>query len=167
MAAAHYHLGAFPPAELDWPQLIPLLGPASAAVARYDGTLAAIPNAAVLLSPLTTQEAVLSSRIEGTQATMGEVLEFEAGQLSWEFDEPSYVRDVGQHEMPAFLATVLARLAPLYRPRHSRTMGETTWHKELPLVLLTELHHHMMAKGGRGVTQINRHIDHPSLDNTH
>ncbi|MDD5035900.1 MAG: Fic/DOC family N-terminal domain-containing protein [Methylococcaceae bacterium] len=76
--AVHYHLGHFPPAELDWPQLIPLLGPASAAVARYDGTLAAIPNAAVLLSPLTTQEAVLSSRIEGTQATMGEVLEFEA-----------------------------------------------------------------------------------------
>jgi hypothetical protein len=33
----------------------------------------------VLLSPLTTQEAVLSSKIEGTQATMGEVLEFEAG----------------------------------------------------------------------------------------
>ena len=28
---------------------------------------------------MTTQEAVLSSRIEGTQATMGEVLEFEAG----------------------------------------------------------------------------------------
>lgn len=76
--AVQYHLGQFPPAELDWPQLIPLLGPASAAVARYDGTLAAIPNAAVLLSPLTTQEAVLSSRIEGTQATMGEVLEFEA-----------------------------------------------------------------------------------------
>ena len=73
-----YHLGDFPPDQLDWPQLIPLLGPASAAVARYDGTLAAIPNAAVLLSPLTTQEAVLSSRIEGTQATMGEVLEFEA-----------------------------------------------------------------------------------------
>ncbi len=76
--AVHYHLGGFPPTELDWVQLIPLLGPASAVVARYDGTLAAIPNAAVLLSPLTTQEAVLSSRIEGTQATMGEVLEFEA-----------------------------------------------------------------------------------------
>jgi Fic family protein len=37
-----------------------------------------IPNPNVLLSPLTTQEAVLSSRIEGTQATIGEVLEFEA-----------------------------------------------------------------------------------------
>ena len=32
----------------------------------------------MLLSPLTTQEAVLSSPIEGTQATMGEVLGFEA-----------------------------------------------------------------------------------------
>lgn len=73
-----YHYGKFPPTNLDWTQLIPLIGPASAALARYDGTLAAIPNASVLLSPLTTQEAVLSSRIEGTQATMGEVLEFEA-----------------------------------------------------------------------------------------
>jgi len=75
---ARYQLGSFPPQRLDWDALIPLLGPTAASVARYDGTLAAIPNAAVLLSPLTTQEAVLSSRIEGTQATMGEVLEFEA-----------------------------------------------------------------------------------------
>lgn len=60
--------------------MIPLLGPASAAVARYDGMLTAVPNPGVLLSPLTTQEAVLSSKIEGTQATMGEVLEYEAGQ---------------------------------------------------------------------------------------
>jgi len=74
----HYHEGKFPPTELDWARLMPLIGPANAAVARYDGMLAAIPNAHVLLSPLTTQEAVLSSRIEGTQATMGEVLEYEA-----------------------------------------------------------------------------------------
>ncbi len=32
------------------------------------------------MSPLTTQEAVLSSKIEGTQATLGEVLKFEAGE---------------------------------------------------------------------------------------
>ena len=79
--AVFYREGRFPPEErLDWPKLIPLIGPAAAAVARYDGTLARIPNPRVLLSPLTTQEAVLSSRIEGTQATMGEVLEFEAGK---------------------------------------------------------------------------------------
>ena len=80
MAAVLYHAGGFPPADLDWEALVPLIGPASAAVARYDGMLVAIPNAGVLLAPLSTQEAVLSSRIEGTQATMGEVLEFEAGQ---------------------------------------------------------------------------------------
>ena len=74
----HYHEGKFPPTDLDLGRLLPLVGPANAAVARYDGMLAAIPNAHVLLSPLTTQEAVLSSRIEGTQATMGEVLEYEA-----------------------------------------------------------------------------------------
>ena len=74
-----YHTGRFPPVNLDWARLVPLIGPASAALARYDGLLAGIPNAALLLAPLTTQEAVLSSRIEGTQATMGEVLAYEAG----------------------------------------------------------------------------------------
>lgn len=81
MAVVYYHEGGFPPEDrIDWPALIPLIGPAVAALARYDGALSAVPNPRVLLSPMTTQEAVLSSRIEGTQATMSEVLEFEAGR---------------------------------------------------------------------------------------
>ncbi len=80
-----YHDGCFPPRDLNWARLISLLGPAGAAIARYDGVLRGVPNQDVLLAPLTAQEAVLSSRIEGTQATLGEVLEFEAeGDL---FDE--------------------------------------------------------------------------------
>jgi len=82
-----YHLGKFPPKDLNWEKLIPLIGPASAALARYDGMLAAIPNPTILLTPLFTQEAVLSSRIEGTQATMGEVLEYEAGVDSEHFSK--------------------------------------------------------------------------------
>jgi Fic family protein len=74
-----YRLGGFPPTNIDWPRLVPLIGTANAALARYDGLVAAIPNASVLLSPLTTREAVLSSKIEGTNVTMGEVLEIEAG----------------------------------------------------------------------------------------
>lgn len=81
----HYHL--FPPTNLQWDKLIPLLGPTRAAIAHYDGILSAVPNADVLLSPLTTQEAVLSSRIEGTQATMGEVLEYEAAGDTGKYDE--------------------------------------------------------------------------------
>ena len=80
-----YHQGQFPPQSLDWPRLLPLIGPANAAIARYEGVLHGVAHPNVLLSPLTSQEAVLSSRIEGTQATLGEVLEFEAqGNL---FDE--------------------------------------------------------------------------------
>ena len=94
MAPVRYHQGKFPPdSRLDWPKLIPLLGTTAAAVARYDGMLAAIPNPDVLLAPLTTQEAVLSSRIEGTQATMGEVLAFEAGR---EPDSPARREDINE-----------------------------------------------------------------------
>lgn len=71
---------SLPISNIDWTPLIPLIGPANRAVAHYDGLLYGVRNPAVLLSPLTTQEAVLSSRIEGTQATLGEVLKFEAGE---------------------------------------------------------------------------------------
>ncbi len=64
--------------SLQWDKFIPLIGEASSELGRYDGTLQGIINPLLLLSPLTTQEAVLSSRIEGTQATLGEVLEYEA-----------------------------------------------------------------------------------------
>lgn len=64
--------------KLDWMSFVDLIGPAHDAVARFDGLLQSIPNPSVLLSPLTTKEAVLSSKIEGTQATMQEVLQYEA-----------------------------------------------------------------------------------------
>ena len=97
-----YHTGAFPPKNLDWPKLIPLIGTASAAVARYDGMLQGTPNPRLLLAPLTTQEAVLSSRIEGTQATMGEVLEFEAG--GGEGSSPEKTNDI--HEVMNYRSAI-------------------------------------------------------------
>ena len=52
MPPVYYHEGRFPPEErLDWSKLIPLIGRASAAVARYDGMLGATPDPDVLLSP--------------------------------------------------------------------------------------------------------------------
>jgi Fic family protein len=64
--------------SLEWTNFIRQLGEANRELARYDGILRGIPNPTVFLSPLTTQEAVLSSRIEGTQATLEEVLGYEA-----------------------------------------------------------------------------------------
>lgn len=79
-AAVHCQEGAFPPDDrIDWASLVPDIGPAAAALARYDKALASSPNAYLLRSTLIMHEADMSSRIEGTQATMQDALEFEAG----------------------------------------------------------------------------------------
>ena len=113
MATVHYHLGQFPPEDLDWEALIPLIGPAAGAVARYDGMLSAIPNPGVLLSPLTTREAVLSSRIEGTQATLGEVLEFEAGREMASPERRGDIREVLTYRAAMRRAEEMLRELPL------------------------------------------------------
>ncbi len=74
-----YMLSSLPPCELDFRKLNKPTGDATAELCRYDGLLQGIINPDLFLSPLTTQEAVLSSKIEGTQATIDEVLEREAG----------------------------------------------------------------------------------------
>ena len=79
MLPARYRVGSFPPSTLDWQALVPLIGPAYAAVAEFGGTLHGIPNTGVLLSPLSVQEAVFSNRIEGTISTLSGVLTYEAG----------------------------------------------------------------------------------------
>lgn len=90
----HYHHGSFPPEKhLDWMRLIPLLGPTAGAIARYDGELSVIPNPEILLSSLSTQEAVMSSLIEGTQTTIGEVLGFQAGRVP---ESPERRQDINE-----------------------------------------------------------------------
>jgi Fic family protein len=67
-----------PLAAINWEQLVPNIAQANSHLARFDGILQTIPNPELLLAPIMTQEAVLSSRIEGTQATLEDVLEFDA-----------------------------------------------------------------------------------------
>jgi len=74
-----YQPNVLPLQGLDYQLLFSLVGEANANLARYDGLLQGIPNPEIMLSPLTTREAVLSSKIEGTNATIDEVLEHEAG----------------------------------------------------------------------------------------
>lgn len=77
--AVLYHAGAFPPATLDFGRLMLPLSRAATAIAKYDSGLRSLPNSEILLAPLRRQEAVISSRIEGTVATLDEVLLYEAG----------------------------------------------------------------------------------------
>jgi len=69
----------FPPKDLILEPFIKKIGEANRGVALFDGILRALPNPDILLAPLTTNEAVLSSRIEGTQTTFEDVLKEEAG----------------------------------------------------------------------------------------
>ena len=70
---------AFPP-MIEWrPALVAALSTADQAVGRLAGEGRQLPNPHLLIRPFLRREAVLSSRIEGTQATLGELLAAEAG----------------------------------------------------------------------------------------
>lgn len=76
--AVQYHYDRFPPSSLDYNQIVNPLIKATDALARYDQMLKNMHNSEILLAPLRNQEAVISSRMEGTISTMDEILKFEA-----------------------------------------------------------------------------------------
>lgn len=78
-----YH--AFVPAPLppviDYsPALVRLLSVADAALSELSGLGRVLPNPRLLIAPYVRREAVLSSRIEGTHASLSDLLADEAGQ---------------------------------------------------------------------------------------
>lgn len=76
--AVQYHYEKFPPSKLDFGKIVNPLIKATDALARYDQMLKNMHNSEILLAPLRNQEAVISSRMEGTISTMDELLKFEA-----------------------------------------------------------------------------------------
>jgi Fic family protein len=83
-----------PPSNLDLLALMPSVGKANRAIATLEGLFYGIPNPNVLLSPITTQEAVFSSRIEGTQADFEDVLKFEAGESPTESSRREDIHEI-------------------------------------------------------------------------
>ncbi len=74
-----YVLPLLPLKSLDLQRLFTASGEAGRALARFAGLLSSMPYGDILLAPMFTQEAVQSSRIEGTRSTLDEVYETEAG----------------------------------------------------------------------------------------
>lgn len=114
-----------PPEDLDCSSLIGLIGEANRAIARYDGMLQSVVNPAILLSPMTTREAVLSSRIEGTQATLDEVLEHEAGR-AYDEEKTKDIQEIVNYRKALMLG------------------GETLRERPITLFLLQSLHKLLM-----------------------
>lgn len=76
--AVNYHYNQFPPEKIDYSAFIKDLVAATDAIARFDQMMKNLHNSEILLAPLRNQEALLSSRIEGTISTMDEILQYEA-----------------------------------------------------------------------------------------
>jgi Fic family protein len=84
------------PPEIDWrPSLVRALSDADRLVGKLAGEGGRLPNPHLLMRPFIRREAVLSSRIEGTQATLGELLAVEAGAVVER--SPDDLREVGNY----------------------------------------------------------------------
>jgi Fic family protein len=90
-----YIPGPLPP-TIEWSAgLAALLSAADRAVGRLAGEGRRLPNPHLLIRSFIRREAVLSSRIEGTQATLGELLAAEAGAVVER--SPADLREVGNY----------------------------------------------------------------------
>lgn len=85
--AVDYHYGKFPPNGLRYDLLLDPVSEANAALARYDQMLGSMHNSEILLAPLRNQEAVVSSRMEGTISTLEEILQIEANAVDDDDDQ--------------------------------------------------------------------------------
>lgn len=77
MIRSPFNLPKLPP-KIDYEKLVSEIAKANASISRLDALLSRLKNPKLLSRTITTREAVLSSKIEGTQATLSEVLEREA-----------------------------------------------------------------------------------------
>ena len=120
---------------LDVGRLIRKVGPANSAIARYDGLLQSVVNPSVMLSPLAQREAVLSSKIEGTQATVDEVLEYEAG-IEFDPDKTNDIQEVVNYRKALSLASEAIDSGPidlqLILQMHSVLMNSVRGSRKLP-----------------------------------
>jgi Fic family protein len=122
------------PPSLIWiSELVADLSAADQALGRLAGLGSMLPNPHILIAPFIHREAVLSSQIEGTQASLSDLYTYESVKLAL-FSQPSDVREV--HNYVRALEYGLERLSSL----------------PLSLRLIRELHEHLMA-GVRGEHQ--------------
>ena len=108
-----YHEGRFPPRQLDWERIAPHLATAMGELSRYDSSLSIIPDQDILLSPLLTAEAANSSRIEGTRATMSDVLAYEAGMVDVDPEKRDDIQEVINYRNAVRVAEEMLKDLPL------------------------------------------------------
>ena len=124
-----------PPKALKWtPRRIRVLSDADRLIGKLAGEGGRLPNPHVLMRPFVRREAVLSSKIEGTQATLGELLAAEAGAVVGR--SPEDLREVGNYVVALEHGIVRLKELPLcvriVRELHEKLMEGVRGHQATP-----------------------------------
>ena len=123
------------PPSLDWtPELVAALSEADHLLGRLAGAGGRLPNPHLLIRPFIRREAVLSSHIEGTQATLGELLASEAGAAVER--SPDDLREVANYVVALEYGVGRLRKLPLSlrltREIHKRLMKDVRGNTATP-----------------------------------
>lgn len=123
------------PPELGWTaKLIGALSDADRLIGRLAGEGRRLPNPHILIRPFVRREAVLSSKIEGTQATLGELLAAEAGAAVER--SPDDLREVGNYVVALEHGISRLKKLPLSvrltRELHQKLMTGVRGHHAMP-----------------------------------
>ncbi|WP_400072909.1 Fic family protein [Zobellia russellii] len=111
--AENHKLELLPP-KIDYTLIIKEISEANRILGSLNGLLTNIPNQSLLISPLLTKEAVASSKIEGTQATIEEVFRYEADGKSSEKDSKEQdIREIINYRTAIHIAIELLKEKPI------------------------------------------------------
>jgi len=129
-----FHPNPLPP-PIEWtPTLAVALADASNLVGKLAGEGRRLPNPHILIRPFVRREAVFSSRIEGTQSTLGELLASEAGAAVER--SPEDLREVGNYVVALEYGIKRLKTLPLslrlVRELHRKLMTGVRGHDATP-----------------------------------
>jgi Fic family protein len=108
---------------IDYERLVVLIGLANQKIALYSGKLEAIPNIDTLLFSMVTQEAVVSSKIEGTQASFSEIFKSEAGE-KYDSSKSADIREIVNYRIALIGAEAMFRNRPFIHLNMIKSLHE-------------------------------------------
>ena len=114
MAKQPFIPNELPPKGIDYSLVLADLISARDAIARYDEAVKRLPNPGIIERTFETKEAVLSSRIEGTQVTLEDVFMLDAEGVNGEFSEKEIdYREVVNYRRAIMLGKQILEKKPL------------------------------------------------------
>ncbi len=155
------------PPDIQWtPGLVAALSEADRALGELAGLGRSLPNPHLLIRPFLHREAVLSSRIEGTRATLSDLYAYEAAQLRL-FELPSDVHEVHNYVQALEYGLDRLRSLPLslrlIREIHARLMEGVRGELQTP----GEFRHSQNWIGSPGCTLNDANYVPPPVDEMH